>query len=70
MPACALRVLVAAAVGFGVARLMPHDTALGALAALIVGGLSYVAALLLVRELRAADMEAMAAVFRKPHAHD
>jgi uncharacterized membrane protein YeaQ/YmgE (transglycosylase-associated protein family) len=60
-----LRILTAATVGFIAARLMPSTTALGSLAALVVGGLSYVVALLVVRELGVEDLRAVLGVVGK-----
>ena len=58
-PLSALRVLVASGVGFCAARMMPHSTALGAVAALVVGGMSYAGTLVLIRELAARDFQAV-----------
>lgn len=54
--ATAVRVLSAAAVGFVAARVVPSGTALGALAALCAGGIAYLVALFVVRELTATDV--------------
>ena len=56
-PATALRTLLAGGVGYAAARLTPHDTALMALTALIVGGLAYLAALFALRELGREDVD-------------
>jgi len=59
---CAVRVLLSAGVAFAAARFTPHDTALTALSALIVGGLAYLAALFALRELGKADVQAVLSV--------
>lgn len=52
----AARVLVAAAVGFALARVVPSTSALGALGALCAGGVAYLVTLFAVRELGPADV--------------
>lgn len=59
---CVVRVVLGAGVGFLVARFVPHDTAIGALSALISGGLAYLAALFALRELGRADLDAVLSV--------
>lgn len=55
-PASTLRILVAGAVGFVVARVVPSTTAAGALAALCAGGGAYLVALFRIRELGATEI--------------
>ena len=50
------RILLSALVAFVVARAVPHETALSALLALACGGVAYLAALLLIRELGESDL--------------
>lgn len=60
-----VRGLVAGAVAFGVARLVPHDSAFGALLALASGFGVYLVALLATRELGGAELDAVKAILRK-----
>ena len=60
-----VRVLVAAAVGFAVARVVPHDSRLLAMGALVAGGLAYLAALFSIRELGKADLDAVMSVVKR-----
>jgi stage V sporulation protein B len=62
--ASGLRSLTAGAAGFLTARLIPSDTPLMALLALIAGFVAYVVALFAVRELRGTDLAALRAVLR------
>lgn len=52
-----VRAAIAGAAGILVARYVPHATAVGALLALVAGGLTYVATLALVGELGKKDLE-------------
>lgn len=64
-PLSSARILVAASVGFFVARNTPHATLVGALLALVAGGLAYLVALALVRELGQEDLQAVRAIIAK-----
>ncbi|UJR85932.1 Hypothetical protein I5071_80120 [Sandaracinus amylolyticus] len=55
-PLTAVRALIAGACGYGVAYVVPHQSALGALAACVLGALAYVVALVVVREIGAEDL--------------
>jgi stage V sporulation protein B len=58
------RGLAAAALGFGVAYVTPHDSPLMALVALAAGFFAYGAALLVLREVRAADLAVLKSVLK------
>jgi stage V sporulation protein B len=60
-----VRLLGAGAVGFFVARMVPSTSAVLALGALVAGGLAYVAALVVSRELGRADLEPVLAMVRR-----
>jgi stage V sporulation protein B len=64
-PATAVRALSAAAVGAAVAYAIPHATRGAALLALIGGGVSYLAVLLLARELGRDDLARIASLVRR-----
>jgi stage V sporulation protein B len=63
-PLTAVRSLVAAACGFGVARALIGESKLAALIALVAGGLCYVAVLIATRELGRAELAAIERVVR------
>jgi stage V sporulation protein B len=63
--ASGVRLLGSGAVGFLVARTVPSTGALLAVAALVAGGLAYVAALVVSRELGRADLEPVLAIVRR-----
>jgi stage V sporulation protein B len=65
-PATALRAVIAGGVGFAVAHAVPSHTRLLAIAALVAGGLAYVAALFVLREIRAADIDEIRRVVSRP----
>ncbi|MCA9530882.1 MAG: oligosaccharide flippase family protein [Myxococcales bacterium] len=60
--ATALRCVLAGAVALGVAREVPHGTRLLALVALALGFFAYVVALVVLRELRRSDLDAIRGV--------
>ena len=60
-----VRLLGSGAVGFFVARMVPSTGVVFALAALVAGGLAYVAALVVSRELGRADLEPVFAMLRR-----
>lgn len=60
--ASALRALFAGAVGFTVARLVPHETAIGALLALAGGFAAYLVALVASREVGGPEVAALRAI--------
>ncbi len=60
-----LRCALAAGAGFWTARLVPQSSAWLAPVAMAAGGLAYLAALVLLRELKGADLAALRAVLRK-----
>lgn len=64
-PASLLRGLVAAIVGFSTAYAIPCENRLLSFAALLVGGLSYVIALFVLREIRTSDIETVKRILRK-----
>lgn len=64
-PLSLLRSLIAAAAGAAVAHAVPHASRSGALLALIAGGLAYLAALAIVRELGAEDLALARRVLRR-----
>ncbi len=64
-PLSALRGLVAGAVGFGVARVIPHDSAITAVGALAGGFFAYGAALALTGELGKDELAALRRVLRR-----
>ncbi len=64
-PLTVVRVLAAGGVGWMTARNLPSDTALAALLALIAGGLAYLAALAILRELGRPDLTAILAIVRR-----
>lgn len=66
--ASTLRGLLAGTVGFGVARAIPHDTAIGALAALAGGFFAYAIALVVVREVGGAELRAFRTVLGRKRA--
>jgi stage V sporulation protein B len=61
----AARSLVAAAVGFGVARVLVGESKLSALLALTTGGLAYVLVLIATRELGRPELQALERVVRR-----
>jgi O-antigen/teichoic acid export membrane protein len=61
-PSSALRALLAAALGFAVARVVPSDGKLLALGALSAGAIAYAVALIALRELTRADLDAVLAI--------
>lgn len=61
----AIRALVAGAVAFGVARVVPHDDALGALMALTAGFVAFVLTLVVTREVGKAELGALKAIARR-----
>lgn len=63
--ASGVRLLGSGAVGFFVARVVPSTGAMLAVAALAAGGLAYVAALFVSRELSRADLEPVFAIVRR-----
>lgn len=63
--ASAARALIAGAVAFGVARVIPHDSAIGALLALAGGFFAFGIALLATREIGATELGALRAILRK-----
>lgn len=63
--ATALRCAIAAGCGFAVARVLGGDSKLMALVALIAGGLTYVAALVVLRELGPVDRDAVLGVVKR-----
>ncbi len=64
-PTTMLRTLIAAAAGYWAARIVPAETKLMSLVALIAGGLGYVAALVAVREIGRSDLDAVLRVVRR-----
>jgi stage V sporulation protein B len=60
----AVRATTAAAVGFAIARFVPHTSAPGALAACALGAVGFLVALALTRELGAADFALIRRVLR------
>ncbi len=64
-PRTAVRALAAAALGWTVAHLLPSHSALLALRALVAGGLSYVLALIVTRELGSADFALLRGIARR-----
>lgn len=63
--ASAFRVAVAAACAFAVARALPHGDRLAALGALVGGGLAYLTVLVLIGELRRAELTAVLSVLSR-----
>lgn len=63
-PLSAARALAAAGAGYGVARVVPHASAIGAIGACAAGALAYLAALVLSRELGSADLALLRRVLR------
>jgi hypothetical protein len=57
--------LIAATAGYWAARIVPAETKLMSLVALIAGGLGYVAALVAVREIGRSDLDAVLRVVRR-----
>jgi stage V sporulation protein B len=64
-PFSTLRILGCGTVGFAVARAMPSHSALWALAALCAGGIAYLAALAISRELGETDLAIVRKVLKK-----
>jgi stage V sporulation protein B len=64
-PLSGLRVVLSAGIGWLVAHQLPTTSALLALGALCAGGLSFVVALLVTRELGAADMDVLRKIVRR-----
>lgn len=64
-PLSALRSIVAGAAGFGVARVIPHASALSALGALIGGFAAYGLVLVITREIGPSELEALRRVLRR-----
>lgn len=63
--ASAVRGLIAGAVAFGVARVIPHETAIGALLALAGGFAAFLVALFATRELGGAELGALKAIAQR-----
>lgn len=64
-PLSALRTLLAAGVGYAVAGAMPSGTAIDALLALIAGGIAYLVALVVVREVGKQDLAVLTSLGKK-----
>lgn len=64
-PLSVLRGLAAGAVAFGVARIFPHESALTAFAALVVGFFAYGATLLVLREIGREEIGALMKIVRR-----
>ncbi|MCB9593853.1 MAG: oligosaccharide flippase family protein [Sandaracinaceae bacterium] len=64
-PLSGVRALVAGAAGFGVARVIPHESALSALGALIGGFVAYGVVLVVTRELGGTELGALRRVLRR-----
>lgn len=60
-----LRALLAGAAGFATARFVPHGTAIGALSALIAGGVVYLIALVITGEIGRRELDAARAIVRR-----
>jgi stage V sporulation protein B len=60
-----VRGLLAAGLGYGVAHAVPHGSAVTSLLALVLGGLAYLAALAITRELRRSDLDTLVGVVRR-----
>jgi hypothetical protein len=64
-PATCVRVLLAATAAFFAARLFPGGSKLASPLALVAGGVTYVIALFVVRELGKKDLEAVLRIVRR-----
>ncbi len=64
-PKTALRGLAAGAVSYAVAAFFPHETRLLAAAALILGGLSFIGTLFVLRELDRSDIESAREILKR-----